>query len=560
MTQALSIRRGSTPPARGAKRAVRRGLLVLAVTTAGFAAISAQLVRLAMQAKPEIRLTMAEAMGSSWSRPDLVDRKGRLLATDIEVHSLFADPAVIIDLDETVEKITGLFRDIDAGELRRQLADRSRRFQWIRRGLTPAMAQRAHALGLPGVGFRKELRRAYPAGVLAGHVLGSVNVDNKGLSGLERDIDEGGLAEQVLTPGRSLRAPQRVSIDLGVQHAVADELERAMRRYGASGAGGLVMDARTGEIVASASLPAIDPGRPQDGQNGDRIDRVLAGSYELGSIYKLQTIAMALDAGLVTLDTQRDVRQPIDAGQYTIKDPYPQGRPLSVREIFLHSSNVGAAMLALEAGGARQKAFLAKLGLLDAGRTEAGPLALPQLPHRWEKIETITIAYGHGLAVAPVTFAAGLAALVKGGTRVTPTFRALPEGSEVIAGPRLIAAETSAQMRELMRLNVTHAAGTGRRAEVDGYRIGGKTGTAEMAGLGGYRKKAVIASFAAAFPMDEPRYVALVMLFEPQGSDETKGGITAGLNAAPATGRIIERIAPILGVLPRQAGVSDRAP
>ncbi len=538
------------------KRTLRRGLLILAVVVCAFAAIAGQLVRLALQAKPEIRLTSAEPIGSSWSRPDIVDRRGRVLATDVEVHSLFADPAIIVDVDEAVEKITDLFGDLDARELRRQMSDRTRRFLWIKRGLTPAMAQRAHALGLPGLAFRKELRRAYPAGALAGHTLGSVNIDNKGLTGFERTIDDSGLAEAVQAPGRSTRAAQRLSIDLGVQYAVADELERAMRRYSATAAAGLVMDARSGEILAAASLPGVDPSRPQEAQDAERIDRLLSGSYELGSIFKLQTVAMALDAKLVTLDTLRDVRQPIEAGPFTIKDPYPQGRALSVREIFLHSSNVGAAMLALEAGTARQKAFLIAHGLLEQGRTEVGILAPPQVPQRWEKIETITIAYGHGLAVAPVTFAASLATLVNGGTKVTPTFRALPEGAEILAGPRLIAAETSARMREIIRLNVTHASGTGRRAEVDGLRIGGKTGTAEMAGLGGYRKKAVISSFAAAFPMDDPRYVMLVMLFEPQGSDETKGGITAGLNAAPTTGRIVERIAPILGVLPRQAGAT----
>jgi cell division protein FtsI (penicillin-binding protein 3) len=559
---AAQARAGARSPSLSAatrKQMLRRGLLVLGVVACGFLVIGGQLVRLALQAKPEVRLSSAEPIGSSWSRPDLVDRRGRVLATDVEVHSLFADPAVIADVDEVVEKITDLFRDLDARELRRQLADRTRRFQWIKRGLTPAMAQRAHALGLPGLAFRKELRRAYPAGTLAGHTLGSVNIDNKGLSGLEKSLDESGLAEAVHAPGRSSRAPQRISIDLGVQHAVGDELERAMRTYQASAAAGLVMDARTGEIVAAASLPSVDPSRPQDAQEAERIDRVLGGSYELGSIFKLQTVAMALDAKLVTLETMRDVRPPIEVGPFTIKDPYPQGRALSVREIFLHSSNVGAAMLALEAGADRQKAFLGRLGLLEPGRTEAGVLAPPQVPAQWGKIETITVAYGHGLAVAPVTYAAGLAALVNGGTKVTPTFRAMPEGAEIVAGARLISAETSARMRELMRLNVTHASGTGRRAEIEGYRIGGKTGTAEMAGLGGYRRKAVIASFAAAFPMDEPRYVIMVMLFEPQGTDETKGGITAGLNAAPTTGRIVARIAPILGVLPRVPGVSGEA-
>jgi cell division protein FtsI (penicillin-binding protein 3) len=536
------------------KRTVRRGLFVLALVMLAFVAIMGRLVHLGLQARTEVRLGVAEPIGTSWSRPDIVDRRGRVLATDIEVHSLYADPAQIIDLDETVEKLSGLFADIDARELRRQLADTSRRFLWIKRGLTPATAQRAHALGLPGLGFRKELRRAYPAGTLAGHVIGSVNIDNKGLSGLERAIDEGGLAESVLGPGRSARPAQRIAIDLGVQHALTDELESATRRYRATAAAGLVMDAHSGELLAVSSLPAVDPGRPHEALDPERLDRILAGSYELGSIFKLQTVAMALEHRLVTLDTTRDVRQPIEIGQHVIRDHHAQGRPLTVREIFLHSSNVGAGMLALETGTTRQKEFLARLGLLEAARTEAGPLAPPQVPGRWDKIETVTIAYGHGLAVSPVSYAAALAALVNGGTRVTPTFRARLEGQEAAPGERLIAPQTSERLRELMRLNVTHHAGTGRRAEIEGYRIGGKTGTAEMAGIGGYRKKAVISSFASAFPMDQPRYVLLVMIFEPQGSDETKGAITAGVNAAPTTGRIVARIAPILGVLPRYAG------
>ncbi len=253
------------------KRTLRRGLLVLVMVTGGFAAIMAKLVHLGLQAKGEVRLTVAEPLGAGWSRPDIVDRRGRVLATDVEVHSLYADPALIIDLDETVEKLASLFGDLEARELRRQLADRTRRFQWIKRGLSPAMAQRAHALGLPGLAFRKELRRAYPAGVLAGHALGSVNIDNKGLSGLERAIDEGGLAEQVQGPGRSSRPAQRLSIDLGVQHTLADELERAQRRYGAMAAGGLVMDVRSGEILAIASLPGVDPGRPHEALESDRV-------------------------------------------------------------------------------------------------------------------------------------------------------------------------------------------------------------------------------------------------------------------------------------------------
>ena len=536
------------------KSQLRRSLGVLAAVVGGFGLIGAQLIRLGLQARPEVRTAIAEPIGRSFSRPDIVDRNGRLLATDIEAHSLYADPALIQDADEAAEKLAELFPDLDAIELRRQLSDAARRFVWIKRGLSPGRARLVHELGLPGIGFRKELRRVYPLGRLAGHMIGSVNVDNKGLSGLERAIDDAGDVEAVSGPGRSAKPAWQASIDTGVQHAVEDELAAAITRYGASAAAGIVMDATTGEIVASASLPGVDPGRAAEASDPARLDRIQGGSYELGSIFKALTIAQSLDSGLATIDTAFDVREPLRAGPFTIKDLHPQGRPLTVREIFLHSSNVGAGMIALGAGAERQKDFLAKLGLTQPLRLETGPVAQPQIPQRWDRTEAITISYGHGLAVAPVQFAAAMATLVNGGTKVTPSFRAQIGGRRNGEMLQLLSPTTSARMRELMRLNVTHTSGTGRRADVDGYRVGGKTGTAEMPGAGGYQKKAVIASFAAAFPMDAPRYVVLVMLFQPQGQDETRGQITAGLNAAPVTGRIVERVAPVVGVLPRRIG------
>jgi cell division protein FtsI (penicillin-binding protein 3) len=339
-----------------------------------------------------------------------------------------------------------------------------------------------------------------------------------------------------------------------------------LAQYRASAAAALVIDARTGEIVAAVSLPEIDPNRPGDLLDPVRLDRLTAGTFELGSVYKILTIALALECGIADLDTVLDVRQPLRAGPYVIKDPYPQGRPLTVREVFLYSSNVGAGMLALQAGGERQRAFLSKVGLLEPMRTEAGPVAPPQLPAGWGRAETITIAYGHGLAVAPLQFAAAAAAVVNGGTKLAPTFLLRPEASEEASeeapkpGERVVEAGTSTSMRELMRLGVTHAASTGKRAEAEGYGVGGKTGTAEMPGRGGYREKAVISSFLGAFPMDAPRYVTLVLLFEPQGSSETQGRITAGVNAAPVTSRVVERIAPLLGVLPRFVERRDLVP
>jgi cell division protein FtsI (penicillin-binding protein 3) len=377
-----------------------------------------------------------------------------------------------------------------------------------------------------------------------------VNVDNKGLAGIERYIDDviGVEAAHGATVDR--KPPVRLSVDIGAQHSLEAELKSAVARHQAEGAAGVVMDAATGEVVAAASIPEIDPAHPAQRLDEARLDKLSAGSYELGSIFKTMTVAMALEAGTATPDKVYDVQATLHAGPYLIRDLHPAGRPLSVREIFIYSSNVGAGLMALELGAERQRAFLARLGLLEAMRTETGPVAPPNLPEAWGQAETITIAYGHGLAVAPLQFAAAAAALVNGGFRVTPTFVALPPRAE--AQPlRILRPETCAGLRELMRRNVASPYGTGRQADVPGYEVGGKTGTAEIPERGGYRKTAVISSFLAAFPMSAPRYVVLIMLFEPKPTAESQGQITAGVNAVPTAGRVIARVAPILGILPR---------
>jgi len=518
----------------------------------GFSAISIQLVRLALQGQfAEPRVAMTQTLTTAVWRPDIVDRNGRLLATDIEAPTLYADPAMIIDVDEVVERLVEVFPEFNAAELRRSLSDRNRRYVRLKRGISPATAQRIHNFGLPGIAFRNEPKRVYPNGALAGHVLGHVNIDNQGTSGLERYIDEvvGIEAFQAGTPG-SLK-PVRTSLDIAVQHALEHELRTAVRTYSAKGAAGIILDANTGEVLAASSLPQVDPADRMQGLDPDRLDKLADGVYELGSIFKTITIAMAIEAGTADLDKVYDVRVPLRVGRYIIRDLYPLGRPLTVRDIFVHSSNVGAGMLALELGSERQRAYLDRFGLTKAIRTEAGPLAAPKLPRHWGKAETITISYGHGMALAPMQFAATAAALVNGGLWVAPTV-IQPSSPDTAKGARIVSAETSAAIRELMRLNVDSPHGTGRRAAVPGYEVGGKTGTAELPGRGGYREKAVIASFLAAFPMSDPKYVVLVMLHEPKPTEETNGRITAGVNAAPVAGSIIARTAPLLGVMPQR--------
>jgi cell division protein FtsI (penicillin-binding protein 3) len=526
----------------------RSRILALGVALA-FTAVGGQLVHLALQHQgtSTIRVSMMSSSASSLARPDIVDRNGRLLATDVKMPSLYADPMLIQDADEAAERLVRLFPETDLRELRRNLADKSRRFVWVRRGLSPLVAQRVHNLGIPGLLFMDEVRRTYPAGRLGGHILGRVDIDNRGTAGIERHIDEIGASEVAHGARLSARAPVRLSIDLSVMHALDNELSEAMARYGATGAAGIVMDARTGEIAAAVSRPAADPAIAEESLDPSRTDKVASGTYELGSIMKLMTTAMALEAGK-SLDSLVDTTQPLKAGRYTIEDLHPLGRPMSVAEVFIHSSNVGAGQLALSAGAETQKAFLEKLGLWSAQKTEVATGPEPLKPAQLARIEQITLAFGHGLAVTPLQFTASSASLLNGGNRITPTFLARDPATPAKSSDRVVSSRTSALLREVMRRNVTDPAGTGRRADVPGFEVGGKTGTAELATAGGYRKKSVIASFLGAFPASDPRYVTLVLIFEPKGQTITEGEITAGRNAAPTTARLVERIAPLLGV------------
>jgi cell division protein FtsI (penicillin-binding protein 3) len=511
-----------------------------------FTAIAAQVVRLGYRADGNLpRANLVKTVADTHARPDILDRNGRLLATDVEVYSFFVDPSRRIDRDELIERLSTVLPDIDTPELRRDLADTDRQFLWVRRGLSPRVASEVHNLGIPGLSYRKELRRAYPLGALAGHTLGQVNTSNLGVSGIERHIDE--IAVEVAPAARpSERPPLRLSIDVAAQAALEAELADTQRRLSAKGAAAVIMDANTGEIVAASSLPRADPHRPYHPQDPLNRDRLQHGTYELGSIFKAFTVAMALDVGRVTPETMIDVRQPLILGRRELNDPHPAGRPLSVSEIFILSSNVGTGKLALDAGTSEQRLFLARAGLLSGIRTEAGPIAPPQIPARWERTETITISYGHGLALAPLQFAAAAAALVNGGVIVEPTYLQRPAGAPLPERARLISEATSEAIRQMMRRNVTEAKGTGRRADVPGLEVGGKTGTADIAGPRGYRNGGVISSFLAAFPMSAPKYVALVLVFEPKGNAETGGKVLAGVTAAPAMGRILARVAPLL--------------
>jgi cell division protein FtsI (penicillin-binding protein 3) len=476
-------------------------------------------------------------------RPDVFDRGGRLLATDIKGATLYADPARVIDIDELAEQVTSVLPDVNARDLRARLK-RGGRFVRIKRELTPTQQAQVHDLGLPGLGFIEEYRRVYPMGATTSHVVGLVDVDNKGLAGIEKFIDNN---PQLSMTGES---GVTISLDLGAQHVLREELDRAKTTYRAKAAAGIVIDVHSGEVVALSSLPDYDPNHREQALDKDRLNRMNSGVYEMGSVFKVFTVAGVLDLGVATLRSIYDASSPIHYASFTIDDFHGKRRPLSVPEVFIYSSNIGAAKMALDMGIDRHRSFLKRLGLMNRVTTELGRSAEPIIPAHWQKLSSMTIAFGHGLSVTPLQLAVATLPLVNGGIAVTPTFlpRSREDGTE--AGHRVLKRSTSDAMLKLMRLNVLK--GTGKHADAEGYRVGGKTGTAEKVVHGRYSSSKLLTSFLATFPTDAPEYVVLVMLDEPERVAESHYHATAGLNAAPTVGRIVARIAPILGVTPKR--------
>ncbi|MCT4656449.1 MAG: penicillin-binding protein 2 [Cohaesibacter sp.] len=515
-----------------------------------FAVMTGRLVMLgfASPAPENQRSSAQEAMAAA--RPDLLDRNGEILATDIKTASIFAEPRKIVDVDEAVDSLMGVFPDLDEQRLRKRLSSKGK-FTWIKREVTPRQQQAVHETGIPGIGFLSENRRFYPAGATASHIVGLVNVDNEGIAGMEKYVDQSGLSvlHDLGFARDSNQEPVSLSIDLRVQHVLREELNNSMTKFKALAASGIVLNANTGEVMAMASLPDYDPNDPKDAHKSDRLNRVTAGVYEMGSVFKAVTTAMALDSGKVRLKDSFDARQPIRVRGGTISDFHAKKRILSVPEVFIYSSNIGTAKMALKIGKEEHKDFLKKAHLLDRVQTELPEARNPSFPKRWTDLSTMTISYGHGLTVAPIQLAATAAALVNGGKYIKPTFlKRSREDAKAIAEP-LISDETSASIRYLMRLNAVK--GSGKRSKVDGYLVGGKTGTAEKVIDGRYSKNKLFTSYLSAFPMDKPEYVVLVMLDEPKGLKETYGYATAGVNAAPTAGNIIRRIGSMLGVSPR---------
>ena len=467
-------------------------------------------------------------------RADLLDRNGKVLALDLPVADLYARPHALSDRHGAALALAA-DTGVSAGRLERAF-DGPHNYVLVARQLVPDVQNRIARLGLPGLEFEPALKRYYPEGLAAVQVLGTTDTDGNGVDGLELGLDPMLRDSQ---PGASVQ----LSLDMRVQYVLAHEIEKARETFGARAAGGIVMNVDTGEILAMASLPDAPNEEPPGTHADPRRDRMAQDVYELGSVFKIFTFAMAMEDHTTWLDEEFPIASGFRVGHYTIHDAEHMPATLTARDILARSSNVGTAQIALRSGPQRQREFLARLGLLDRVHTQLPEVAAPLVPRNWGQVETATIGFGHGISVSPLSFVTAVAEVVNGGRRIEPTF--LKHDADA-RGEQVIRPETSATMRELLRYVVTN--GTGKNADVPGYDVGGKTGSAEKIGDRRYVAHKLLTSFCAVFPIENPRYLVFVMLDEPHGTKKTFGFALAAWTAAPLAGQVIARIAPMLGM------------
>ena len=517
----------------------KRLLLGAGLFIVGFFVVSLRLVEVALFSEPHHLSARNESIktGVGPARADIVDRNGVVLATSLTAQSLHANPLDIRNPLSAAARLAGVLPELDSKEVVLRL-ESDKQFVWLKRHLTPRQVSEVNALGEPGFKFEEEPRRVYPHGSLVAHAIGYAKLDNRGLGGLEHSYDERLLAH----PNNALST----SIDIRFQYVMHEELMNAVLMHQALGAVGIILDITTGGMRALVSLPDFDPNDGRTIPSRALFNRATLGAYEMGSTFKVFTAAMALDQGMMTLQDGFDTSEPLRIGGKVIKDFHGKARWLSVPEIFIYSSNIGAAKMALAVGSKVQRAFLAKLGMLTRSDLELPEVGAPLYPDPWREVHTATIGFGHGIAVNAVQLTAGIAALINGGFYRPPTLIARNEEHGI--QQRVVSASTSRSIRQLLRLTVTH--GTGGKAEVAGYWVGGKTGTAEKVGSRGYDQEKVLSSFVGVFPITDPRYLVFAMLDEPKGTSATHGYATGGWTAAPVVRRVIARIGPISGMAP----------
>lgn len=524
---------------------VRRSRLVAvaAFFIFAFGALVFQLVSLSVselfREDRVVAVPQTKAASDLRHRGDIVDRNGILIATDIQTVSLFANAREIHDANVAADALSVLFPEVSRERLVKRLSS-NRAFVWLKRGLTPSQHSKAHALGIPGLYFREDVQRIYPNGPLVSQTVGYVDIDNRGIAGLEKSL------EDRLT-GENRQEAIRVSLDVRVQHIVREEVMAGIASFKAKAGVGLVVDVNNGDVLSMISLPDFDPNNAAEASSLARFNQASLGVYEMGSTFKAFNTAMVLDAGIAGLDDQYDASKPYRVASHTIRDFHGKNKWLTVSEVFMYSSNIGSAKMAHDAGTQVQRDFLQKLGLFDRSPIEIPEVGRPIVPVQWGPAESATVSYGHGIAVSPIQVTTAISALVNGGRLVQPSLL-MDDVNDREAPVRVISEETSRVMRRLMRRVVVE--GTGKKAQAKGYSVAGKTGTAEKPSRGGYNRKDLLTSFVAVFPSSRPRYLVLVILDEPRGNKETHGFATAGWTAAPISGRIVERIAPVLGVKP----------
>lgn len=538
---------GATAPVEGAvKQAVEvtraRLMFIIILVALSFIAVCLRLVELSF-ASTDVRDRHVATYGKTditLARADIVDRNGVLLATNLKTASLYANPKEILDPKETVEKLAGLFPELNKAALLKRISGEEKSFVWVKHYLTPGEQEQVLNLGQPGLEFMEEEKRTYPQGNLISHVLGFVGQDGKGLAGVERMFDN------ALESPDNQSAALQLSLDIRVQEALHDELKTRMVMHKAKAAAGLVMDANTGEVLALVSLPDFDPNLPATIKPDTAYNNATKSLYEMGSTFKTFNHAMALDSGKVRITDSFDASHPLKVGRFRISDYHAENRVLSVPEIYMHSSNIGSAQMADLVGSKLQQDYFTKFHLLDPLTLEIPETATPLKPAKQSRLGTMTMAYGHGIAVTPTHVAAAVAAVVNGGKYHRPT---LIKGRGGEAEP-VLKSSTSDKMRKLMRMVVADKGATGGKAAAVGYLVGGKTGTAEKPGGKHYDRNKLITSFVGAFPMDKPRYVVIAVLDEPHATKETFGFATAGWTAAPVISKLVTRIAPLLNVIP----------
>lgn len=518
----------------------RTGLIALAFVLA-LGGLVYRIILLGLDDGAPLEASVPTRAAPGAARADIVDRNGVLLATDFPKPSVFADPALIPDPGLVAERLAFAL-DLDAGPLRARLAS-DRRFVWVKRHVSEAQRETVVRLGIPGVQLRTEHHRVYPQGRLSAHLVGFVGVENQGLAGLERSFD------QRLKGSASQTQPLRTTLDIRIQGVVHEALVRVRNRFSAEAAAAMVLEVPGGAIRAMVSLPDYDPNRYREASSAARFNRASQGTYELGSLFKLFTAAMALDAGTVRLSDGFDATEPFQIGRHRIGDFHAKRRWLSVPEVIAFSSNIGVARMAEELGVERQLAYFGQLGLLDRHPLRIPEVGWPQLPTPFRPINSITAAYGHGIASSPLQVADALAAVLCDGP--WQRAHAVVEGRSPAVDRPTMRPTTPAMLQWLMWLTVQD--GTGGQAAVPGYLVGGKTGSADKPGTGAYADGGLIASFIAAFPIEAPRFVILVVLDQPTGIEATYGQAHGGWTAAPAVAEIIRRIGPLDGIPPSRA-------